>query len=123
MRTTGLKTIGFTMMLALASLLGGALQANAADTVKVTVQAKQGFKFEPSTLEVPAGSEVVLRFENKGIMAHNIKVPLMNAGTETIGGGKSETITFTVDQNGTYEFKCSVPGHAQAGMTGQIKVI
>jgi nitrite reductase (NO-forming) len=89
----------------------------------VTVQAKQGFKFEPSTLEVAAGSEVVLRFENKGIMAHNIKVPALNAGTETIGGGKSQTITFTVDQNGTYEFECSVPGHAQAGMTGQIKVI
>lgn len=123
MRTTGLKTIGFTMMLALASLLGGALQANAADTVKVTVQAKQGFKFEPSTLEVPAGSEVVLRFENKGIMAHNIKVPALNAGTETIGGGKSQTITFTVGKSGTYEFRCSVPGHAQAGMTGQIKVI
>jgi nitrite reductase (NO-forming) len=56
-------------------------------------------------------------------MAHNIKVPALNAGTETIGGGKSQTITFTVDQNGTYEFECSVPGHAQAGMTGQIKVI
>jgi nitrite reductase (NO-forming) len=120
MRTTGLKMTGFTMILALASMLGGALQANAAE---VSVQAKQGFKFERSTLEVPAGSEVVLRFENTGIMAHNIKVPALNAGTETIGGGKSQTITFTVGKSGAYEFRCSVPGHAQAGMTGQIKVI
>ncbi len=122
MRTAGFKKTKSLSVLASAVLLVGALQANAADTVEVTVEARQGFKFEPSSLEVPEGTEVVLRFENAGIMAHNFKVPGLDAGTETIAAGKNETITFTAGESGTYEFLCDVPGHADAGMTGQITV-
>lgn len=122
MRTAGLKQTKFPLVLALAVLLVGALQAHAADPVQVSVEARQGFKFEPSSLEVPKGAKVVLRFKNSGAMAHNIQIPELEAGTETIGSGKSETITFTPDENGTYEFLCNVPGHAAAGMTGQITV-
>ena len=122
MRTTGLKQTKSLTVLASAALLGGALQANAAESVEVSVEAKQGFKFEPSSLEVPAGAEVVLKFKNAGAMAHNIQVPEFDVGTETIGSGKGETITFTAGESGTYEFLCDVPGHAEAGMTGKIKV-
>ena len=100
----------------------GALQAHATETVKVSVEARQGFKFEPSALEVPAGTEVVVRFENAGAMAHNVQFPEFDAGTETIGSGKSETFRFTVGEAGTYRYLCDVPGHADAGMTGEITV-
>jgi len=103
-------------------LLTGTPLASAADPVEVSVKAKQGFKFEPSSLEVPAGAEVVVSFENAGAMAHNVQFPEFEAGTETIGSGKNETITFTAGESGTYEFLCDVPGHAQAGMKGELKV-
>jgi uncharacterized cupredoxin-like copper-binding protein len=37
------------------------------------------------------------------------------AGDEVVGG-------LRLDEPGTYEFLCSVPGHAEAGMRGEIVV-
>lgn len=34
------------------------------------------------------------------------------AHTKLIGGGESDTITFTLNDAGTYEFLCSFPGHS-----------
>ena len=41
------------------------------------------------------------------------------AHTKLLGGGDSDTITFTLDEPGTYEFLCSFPGHS-ALMKGKI---
>lgn len=108
--------------LALALSSGWSALAAAGETVEVTVNAKQGFKFEPSSVEVPRGARVTLTFENTGLMAHNLKIPELDAGTGTIGADKSEVITLSVDEKGSYEFICDVPGHAEAGMTGTFKV-
>jgi len=122
MQADSLKKAQIPSILASALLLMGGLHAHAAETVEVNVEARQGFKFEPSTLEVPAGTEVVVQFKNAGAMAHNVQFPEFDAGTETIGSGKSETFRFTAGESGTYEYLCDVPGHAQAGMTGEITV-
>ncbi|MYL25825.1 MULTISPECIES: cupredoxin domain-containing protein [Halomonadaceae] len=105
-----------------ALLLGFPVIALAAESADVTIQAKPGFQFEPSTIEVPAGAEVTVNFENTGAMGHNFTVPELNAGTETIGADQNESITFTVGESGSYEFICDVAGHAAAGMTGTLKV-
>ncbi|WP_353131898.1 azurin [Pseudopedobacter sp.] len=34
------------------------------------------------------------------------------AHTKLLGGGDSDTITFTLEEPGTYEFLCSFPGHS-----------
>ena len=34
------------------------------------------------------------------------------AHTKLIGGGESDTITFTVPEKGTYDYVCSFPGHS-----------
>lgn len=122
MQTGGLKKIRVPSILASALLLIGGLQAHAGETVKVSVEARQGFSFEPATLEVSEGAEVVVQFKNAGAMAHNIQFPEFGAGTETIGSGKSKTLRFTAGESGTYKFLCDVPGHAAAGMTGRITV-
>lgn len=43
------------------------------------------------------------------------------AHTKLIGGGESDTIEFTIDKKGTYDFICSFPGHA-AIMKGKLIV-
>jgi len=43
------------------------------------------------------------------------------AHTKLLGGGESDTITFSVAEKGTYDFICSFPGHA-AMMRGKIVV-
>ncbi len=45
------------------------------------------------------------------------------AYTKLLGGGKEDTITFTVPaKKGTYEYVCTFPGHFQAGMKGKLIV-
>ncbi len=45
------------------------------------------------------------------------------ATTAMLGGGESDTITFTVpEQAGEYDYICSFPGHFQAGMVGKLIV-
>jgi len=89
---------------------------------EITVSAKEGFNFKPGRLEVEAGGEVVLTFENDGRMSHNLHIPELDVATETIGPGKSVTVRFTPDNAGTFSFLCTVPGHEQAGMVGDLTV-
>lgn len=49
--------------------------------------------------------------EKESIIAH----------TKIIGGGESDTITFTIDEKGTYDFICSFPGHVSM-MKGKLIV-
>lgn len=49
--------------------------------------------------------------ENASIIAH----------TKLIGGGESDTIEFTIDEKGTYDFICSFPGHSSM-MKGKLIV-
>lgn len=43
------------------------------------------------------------------------------AHTKVIGGGESDTIEFTIDEKGTYDFICSFPGHVSM-MKGKLIV-
>lgn len=43
------------------------------------------------------------------------------AYTKLLGGGETDTITFTIAEKGTYDFICSFPGHASM-MRGKIVV-
>jgi len=78
--------------------------------------------FKPEQLEVEGGKEVVLVFENNGRMSHNVTIPELGVATDTIGPGRRERIRFTPEEAGTYTFVCSVPGHKEAGMTGELTV-
>jgi len=42
------------------------------------------------------------------------------AATKMLGPGESDTITFTAPAAGTYDYICSFPGHALAGMRGTL---
>ncbi|WP_256377550.1 plastocyanin/azurin family copper-binding protein [Pedobacter sp. L105] len=39
--------------------------------------------------------------------------------TKLIGGGESDTIMFTINEKGTYDYVCSFPGHS-ALMKGKL---
>lgn len=87
-----------------------------------TVEVEAGdLWFAPDTIEVVAARPVNLALHNTGRMFHDLSVPAAGvvisaeAGDETTGG-------LVLADPGTYEFLCSVPGHAQAGMRGTIVV-
>ncbi len=67
--------------------------------------------------------EVTIDFDNPAALEHNVAIEQDGkelATTETITEGKASV---SVDLTpGTYTFLCTVPGHAEAGMTGTLTV-
>lgn len=79
------------------------------------------FYFEPDTLNVSVNETVEFVFENEG-GTHDMRIPEFGAGTDIISGGESQSFTVTFEEEGSYEFLCSVGNHAERGMTGTIEV-
>jgi uncharacterized cupredoxin-like copper-binding protein len=103
----------------------------AGTTVKVTAGKPSEFHFTLSAMSVKHGA-VTFTVTNKGALGHDFKIcssakgglHLSCAGSATplIAPGKTATLKVTFKTAGTYEYLCVVPGHAAAGMKGDIKV-
>jgi plastocyanin len=79
-------------------------------------------KYIPIAAQAPAG-KVVIKSLNKASIGHDIAVQgngVNQAGPVVSGGGTSQ-ISVTL-KPGTYQFLCTVPGHAAAGMKGVLTV-
>lgn len=98
-------------------------EANASSG-RVTLQMTDNMRFGPNLIRVKPGQSVSLEVKNGGLVAHDFYSPPLGVGAAvTVDPGKSATVGFTApSQAGTYPFWCNQPGHAQAGMTGQVVV-
>ena len=111
---------------------------------KVTITMTE-FGFEPNAINVTAGSPVELTLVNEGAIEHDFvieKISVDNVSVEGEGvgdhhmsgdhsefdlhastsAGATSTLTFIPTEFGTYQIICSVPGHKDAGMTGELIV-
>ena len=117
---------GLTLTFALAA---GA--ATRAATVTVTAGKPTEFGFRLSTKTVKHGA-VTFKVTNSGSIPHDFKICSSPKGgtanactgkvTKLLNAGSSATLTYTFAKAGTYEYLCAVPGHAAAGMKGDLKV-
>lgn len=101
-------------------------------------------KYAQETLSASTGT-INITFNNKGIVPHNWTLvkqgedpkaaeegaaagppdykPSNDIGqTKTIDGGKSDTVSFSVAEAGTYIYLCTFPGHYASGMKGTLNV-
>ena len=100
---------------------GGQAAGAATSGEPVTVDVELGDLFvKPSSIEVPAGSEVIVNVTNTGAMAHDLKLD-GTTGTEVIEPGGSATASLG-RVTATAQAWCTVPGHKDAGMVLDIKV-
>src|SRR3989344_8977625 len=76
------------------------------------------FSFSPSAITLEANERVRIAFNNDGKVIHNWTVEGLGIGTQTINGGKNDSVEFTAPTAGSYTFFCSVPGHRERGMVG-----
>jgi uncharacterized cupredoxin-like copper-binding protein len=105
--------------------------AHRAATVVNVAAGKSGFSFTLSKSTVPHGA-VTFKVKNVGGFPHSFKVcaspkggsanSCAGKGTPTISPGASATLTVTLAKKGSYEYLCTVPGHAANGMKGVLKV-
>ena len=87
--------------------------------VKVTAGKPTEFHFILSRSTVPVGS-VTFKITNHGLLTHNFTIDGKHSKNMT--PGSSATLTVVFKKAGRYPYKCSVPGHADAGMKGVLVV-
>lgn len=114
---------------------GGAPPAGDAQVVQVRATE---FGFSPGTIRVTAGQPVRLVLTNGGQIEHDLRVEKVPASGIKLseaghGHGAGEVaahtekgtqawVEFTPTKPGTYELVCTIAGHKDAGMKGQLVV-
>lgn len=99
----------------------GAGGAATASGEPMTFQIELGELYvRPASIEVPAGTEVIVEVTNAGTMQHDLKLD-GTTGTEMIEPGGQATASLGVVGE-TSQAWCTVPGHKQAGMVLDIDV-
>jgi len=79
------------------------------------------YYFDPNEIRVKAGETVTITFVNvEGV--HDFIIDEMNVRTRQISAGETDSVEFTPENTGTYEFYCSVGNHRAMGMRGTLIV-
>lgn len=116
-------------------------------STELSVSGTDELAFEPDAFAVPVGTEVTVEFTAEGAVEHDLVIEeaAMVGMTGEQGHGEHEdedhatddgdlhvahadagetaTATFTIDEAGSYEVFCSVPGHREAGMVAELTVV
>ena len=99
----------------------GDVAAGAPATVAVTLT---DFAIDPSMPEVAPGAPLTFDVSNEGQAPHTFGVVVGDETIETatIDPGSSASLDVPALEAGEYEILCTVPGHADLGMTGMLHV-
>jgi plastocyanin len=92
---------------------------------KASIQMLDAMKYQPNGItKVKPGAQVTVTLQNTGAVVHDFLSPALGVTKAVaVNGGQTGTVTFTApSQPGTYQFWCDQPGHAAAGMVGQVTV-
>ncbi|OGY88992.1 MAG: hypothetical protein A3B30_02780 [Candidatus Komeilibacteria bacterium RIFCSPLOWO2_01_FULL_52_15] len=81
----------------------------------------RNFSFSLKEIRVKKGDTVTINLSNSDGF-HDWVLDEFNARTKQIGVGSSDSVTFVVDNTGTFEYYCSVGQHRAAGMKGNLIV-
>jgi plastocyanin len=133
--TLAVSAVGLSFAIATATAqVKSRASAGAAKTTVIVVTAGKpsefGFKLS-KTSGVPAGP-VTFKVTNMGVIGHSFRVCTKSVSsatantctgpsTKVLNKGQTATLTVTLAK-GTYEFLCTVSGHASNGMKGLIGV-
>jgi Cu+-exporting ATPase len=116
----------YLVAVAVASLAvaGGAVAADRAiDAGAITIDVgARDLRFQPATIEIPAGRFAIVRFRNDDAVFHDWTVEGLANIDANARPGQTQRIRFRVDQPGEWTVVCTVAGHAEAGMTGRLVV-
>jgi plastocyanin len=124
MRSAGIRLAAVVLAVAVLAACGGSSgTAQPAGSLKVTMTE---FKFDPATLNAPAGKVVFFLVNAGNGTSHDFVIRDSSnsriAGSQLISAGDS--FVFTVDNitAGTYTYFCSQPGHEASGMHGVLTI-
>jgi nitrite reductase (NO-forming) len=85
-----------------------------------TIEVKAAdLSFDPANITVDKAGKYEIKLTNTGAIVHNITFE--DGATASADPGQSASVVVTVPAAGI-NFKCTIPGHAEAGMQGMIMV-
>ena len=113
-----LATIAALGLAACSSSGGGSDVTKTATGGAITVDA-QDIHFDVNTINASAGP-LTVTLKNDGHIDHSFKIIGTDLLLKAKGGGQA-TGTVTL-KKGTYDFECTIPGHAAQGMKGKVVV-
>lgn len=97
-----------------------------APRVTVRIRVIDPFRFEPKRVEVQAGVPTRIEIENVGVVEHSFVVKTPDGERDWVhlhvAPGSTEAATYQLDTAGTYRVVCTIPGHSESGMTGELLV-
>jgi manganese oxidase len=79
------------------------------------------FAITPADLVIAEGGTLSVR--NSGAAEHDLEVVGTGAATPVLFGGDASELTLDAVAPGTYEVRCTIPGHDSAGMVGELTVV
>lgn len=134
MQRVTVGVVGVLCAIGLAACGGGDGDEGADSGATIAVAADNDFAFDPSAWTVPAG-DVTVDFTNDGQLQHSIAVVPAGQTVDSIDdydatasllfveldGETSGSDTATLDA-GTYQVICTIPGHLDGGMVGELTV-
>lgn len=95
------------------------------ESIDVSSPADGSLAFQPNGLQAKPGN-VAITYDNPSPVPHSIAVATANGNVlgqvQPFSGGK-QTVTLTNLAPGKYIFYCTVPGHREAGMQGDLTVL
>ncbi len=90
------------------------------------VRALDPFRFAPQRLELEAGVPTRIELTNEGSVEHALVVEPPDGGRDWIHlhvpAGATDAATYELDRPGTYPVLCTIAGHTEAGMVGELVV-
>jgi uncharacterized cupredoxin-like copper-binding protein len=119
MTSKGLIAIGAGIVAALAIALPVATGASKATVVNVTAGKPSELKFTLSKKSSAKGT-VTFKVTNKGALEHDFKID--GKVTKKLKPGSTASLKVTFKKGGKFQYLCTVPGHAAAGMKGTFVV-
>lgn len=122
-RRRHLPIVVATAGLVLAACGGSGSGSNATKTAvngKIDVNASDPYNFDVKTIDASPGP-LTVTLHDKGSQEHTFTIPSKNFEIKVTTNDRTATGTVNL-QAGTYSFKCSIDGHAAAGMVGKIVV-
>lgn len=78
--------------------------------------------FDVTEFTIPANTDIEVNLVNYGILQHNFVIDELGIASPLYNGGESGSVTINAPA-GTYQYYCSVPGHAELGMVGTLQVV
>lgn len=121
-------------LLVLAAVLLAAPSANAQDAAPLeqTIYLHENLHIAPERINAVEGDEIAARVINVGATPHDILFCGDGVNEQStckdrwsfvrLDPGQEANITVPVKKSGTFDYFCSIPGHKQGGMRGELIV-